>query len=117
MAYTDNMEYIIRGGWDEASQSYTGCVTPNDGVISECRVRELVEVFSATEEELKTAYERCRWEDIRIERDRLIAETDYMALQDTSELSDEWKTYRQELRDIPTSQSDPDDVVWPTKPS
>ena len=61
--------------------------------------------------------ERCRWEDIRNERDRLIAETDYMALQDTAALSDEWKTYRQELRDIPTSQSDPDDVVWPTRPS
>ena len=117
MAYTDNMEYVIRGGWDEASQSYTGCATPNDGVISECRVRELVEIFNATEVELKTAYERCRWEDIRIERNRLIAETDYMALQDTTAISDEWKAYRQELRDIPTSQSDPDDVVWPTRPS
>ena len=117
MAYTDNMEYIIRGGWDEASQSYTGCVTPNDGVISECRVRELVEVFSATEEELKTAYERCRWEDIRIERDRLIAETDYMALQDTSELSDEWKTYRQALRDLPSQSDFPRSVTFPTKPS
>ena len=58
MAYIDNMEYTIRGGWDEASQSYTGCVTPNDGVIYECRVRELIEIFNATEEELKTAYDK-----------------------------------------------------------
>ena len=33
-------------------------------------------------------------------------------------VSDEWKTYRQALRDITkTSATSMDDVVWPTKPS
>ena len=117
MAWQDNKEYVIRGGWQESTQSYIGCETPNDGIISECRVRELDEVFSASDAQIKEAYERCRWEDIRIQRDKLIAETDYMALQDTSTITDAWKKYRQDLRDIPTSETDPDDIVWPTKPS
>jgi len=115
MAWTDNKEYIIRGGG--AGDNATGCVTNDNGIISEVRVRELDEIFGATDAQIKTAYERCRWEDIRIQRDKLIAETDFMALQDTSSITSAWTTYRQALRDIPTSQSDPDDVVWPTKPS
>ena len=31
-------------------------------------------------------------------------------------VSDDWKNYRQALRDVPT-QSDPDNITWPTKPS
>ena len=41
MAWQDNKEYVIRGGWDEANQCYTGCETNDNGVISMCRVREL----------------------------------------------------------------------------
>ena len=52
---------------------------------------------------------------IREYRDRLLTETDWMALGDVT-MSDAWKTYRQDLRDIPTSVADPMDVVWPTKP-
>jgi len=108
MAWENNKEYIIR---------HPGCETDNNGTIMECRVRELNEIFGATDAQIKTAYERCRWEDIRIQRDKLIAETDFMALQDTSSMTSAWTTYRQALRDIPTSTSDPDNVVWPTKPS
>ena len=32
-------------------------------------------------------------------------------------VSDAWKTYRQELRDIPASNTTYVDVTWPTKPS
>ena len=28
-----------------------------------------------------------------------------------------WKTYRQDLRDIPQKQTDPTNITWPTKPS
>jgi hypothetical protein len=27
-----------------------------------------------------------------------------------------WATYRQELRDLPTTYTNPEDVDWPTKP-
>ena len=57
---------------------------------------------------------------VREERDRLLAETDYLALSDVT-MSDAWKTYRQNLRDIPAQSGFPNDegytVTYPTKPS
>tara|TARA_R100000388_G_scaffold3993_1_gene4609 strand:- start:92 stop:355 length:264 start_codon:yes stop_codon:yes gene_type:complete len=38
-------------------------------------------------------------EDLRINRNILLAETDYLALSDVT-MSDAWKKYRQDLRDI-----------------
>ena len=55
-----------------------------------------------------------KWANVRRERDRKLAETDYLALGDNT-LSTAMKKYRQDLRDVP-SQSDPDDITWPTKP-
>ena len=55
-------------------------------------------------------------ESIREHRDRLLSETDWMALGDVT-ISDAWKTYRQLLRDIPASNTIYADVTWPTKPS
>ena len=54
---------------------------------------------------------------IREKRDRLLAETDWMVLSDTTEISDDWKNYRQALRDLPANTSDPTNPTWPTKPS
>ena len=56
-----------------------------------------------------------KWVNVRWKRDRKLAETDYLALSDQT-LSGNMETYRQELRDVP-SQSDPDNISWPTKPS
>lgn len=55
-----------------------------------------------------------KWENVRRDRNSKLAETDYLALSDQT-LSDDWEKYRQELRDVPT-QSDPDNITWPTKP-
>tara|TARA_B100000941_G_scaffold269057_1_gene226094 strand:- start:54 stop:335 length:282 start_codon:yes stop_codon:yes gene_type:complete len=57
------------------------------------------------------------WEVLRRERNRRLTETDYLALSDTVEMSDDWKTYRQALRDLPSITSDPENPSWPTKPS
>ena len=55
---------------------------------------------------------------LRAERDRRLAETDWMASSDVT-LADNWKTYRQSLRDVPAQSgvTGLDDVTWPTKPS
>ena len=55
-----------------------------------------------------------KWANVRSERNRKLAETDYLALSDNT-LATNMKTYRQELRDVP-KQSDPDNITWPTKP-
>ena len=59
-----------------------------------------------------------KWKDVRSQRDRLLNETDWVVTKATETgvtVSSAWKTYRQKLRDVP-SQSDPDDITWPTKP-
>ena len=52
---------------------------------------------------------------IRAERNSLLAETDYLALSDTT-LSSDMSAYRQALRDITSQAGFPTDVTWPTKP-
>ena len=55
---------------------------------------------------------------VREKRDRLLKETDYLALSDNT-LSTEMTTYRQALRDITnnlTTVDDVNNVTWPTKP-
>tara|TARA_B100001778_G_scaffold226123_1_gene187755 strand:- start:266 stop:604 length:339 start_codon:yes stop_codon:yes gene_type:complete len=56
-------------------------------------------------------------DDNRIARNRLLSETDWMANSDLT-MSDEMKTYRQALRDLPTHSNWPSlgDSDWPTKP-
>jgi hypothetical protein len=54
--------------------------------------------------------------DLRAERDRRLAETDWWASSDIT-MSSERISYRQDLRDIPSSATSLDDVSWPTKPS
>ena len=56
--------------------------------------------------------------DLRHQRNNLLIETDWRASSDLT-MSDEWKTYRQSLRDITKSYSSIDDAgfAWPTKPS
>ena len=57
-----------------------------------------------------------KWASIRSKRYKLLAESDYMGNSDVT-MSSAWKTYRKALRDLPASESDPDDITWPTKPS
>ena len=60
---------------------------------------------------------------LRLERDEKLAETDWWAVSDLT-MSNDRKTYRQALRDLPAS-ADPKldsdnfltNVTWPTKPS
>jgi len=54
-------------------------------------------------------------EEIRSKRNRLLAETDYLALADST-LTDEMRAYRQALRDLPANTADPANPVFPTKP-
>jgi hypothetical protein len=52
---------------------------------------------------------------LRAERDRLIAATDWWASSDLT-MTAEQTAYRQALRDITASYQSLDTVVWPTKP-
>ena len=57
---------------------------------------------------------------LRHYRDTLLRESDWTQFTD-SPLSEskknEWKIYRQQLRDLPAASSNPENPGWPTKPS
>ena len=79
--------------------------------------------LSAEEIAEREAYERdvqpgVDLELLREERNRRLAETDYLALSDAT-LSEDMRTYRQALRDLtdPSVTSDPANPTWPVKPS
>jgi len=52
---------------------------------------------------------------IRSKRDRLLSDTDWMAMSDNT-ITPEWASYRQALRDITEQTGFPYEVTWPTKP-
>ena len=57
-------------------------------------------------------------EELRNQRNQLLAETDYLALSDQT-LTDKMKKYRQDLRDLTeglTTKDEVDAVTFPTKP-
>ena len=82
--------------------------------------------FTAEEEAARDAEEQA-WADaaparalasLREKRNRLLAETDYYALSDVT-MSDDMKTYRQALRDLPDGKDTVEkcnNATWPTKP-
>ena len=82
--------------------------------------------FTAEEETARDA-EEASWAnaaparalaELRARRDRLLAETDYLALSDNT-LSSDMTTYRQALRDLPSGKDTVEkceNATWPTKP-
>ena len=58
-----------------------------------------------------------RLTELRTERNKLLAETDWWDMSDTATMTDAQKKYRQDLRDITNTYKNLDDVSWPTKPS
>ena len=55
-------------------------------------------------------------DNLRQTRNRLLTETDYLALSDQT-LTAEMAAYRQALRDLPANTTDPANPVWPVKPN
>ena len=93
--------------------------------MARTRIENGIEIALTPEEETTRDAEEQAWTDgaseremesIREHRDRLLTETDWMANSDVT-MSDVWKTYRQELRDVPASNTVYADVTWPPKPA
>ena len=52
---------------------------------------------------------------VRAKRNQLLVESDSMALADR--ITDDWRTFRQLLRDVPAQSGFPESVTWPTAPN
>jgi len=76
------------------------------------------EVPEASIEELEAFKLEINIQDVRGNRNRLLAESDWTQNRDVVLSNDaEWKTYRQALRDLPANTTDWTNPPWPTKPS
>lgn len=71
--------------------------------------------ISAVEAEVPSVKAIMDLNELRAERDILIAKTDWWASSDLT-MTDEQINYRQELRDITNTYQSLDEVVWPTPP-
>ncbi|WP_258306973.1 phage tail assembly chaperone [Vibrio vulnificus] len=60
-----------------------------------------------------------KWDDIRQRRANLLRDADLLInkCEDLGSDATLLREYRQKLRDIPQTYSNPDDVVWPEKPA
>ena len=71
------------------------------------------------ETKLQVLVEALTWKNLREERNTRLAEVDWVVIRAFSmntPVTDEWKTYMQALRDLPTATEDPANPVWPTPP-
>jgi hypothetical protein len=92
---------------NESGKAYIEEIEPQDGV----RRFQIVKVPEPTDEEIA--------EQVRLERDRRIAETDYYMMPDypsDPNNIEEMKVYRQALRDIPKQEGFPSKFAWPDVP-
>jgi len=111
------MDYTLKAlksfsGLEFSYSPETGEITIHKGDANKDEVLLKAEELEATEP----------LRQLRQQRNELLAQTDWMALNDVV-VSEEWKAYRQALRDLPAN-SEPQldengqltNVTWPTKP-
>lgn len=85
---------------------------------SECESGEWADINDPEVQALLNYVPAPSWHQIREERDTKLQKTDWIFLPDaTPKPSKEaWLAYRQQLRDITKTFSDPAEVVWPKQP-
>lgn len=54
--------------------------------------------------------------ELRVQRNKLLSESDWTQLPDAQADAAAWQAYRTALRDLPANTTDPASPVWPTKP-
>jgi len=93
------------GDYPHTHQIFAECVEGKWGPIA-----EYVPPAPPTEEEVAA--------QVRSQRDRLLAKTDWTQAADVPQATkDKWAPYRQALRDVPQQEGFPYNVTWPTPPA
>lgn len=134
------MSYLVVCGWDEngkspayrieeteeLAQAAVARILPENSEVFYCETPAGDPAYFVVNADAQTVAEdsatrsandlAAKWSGVRAKRDALLAACDWMANSDVT-MSDAWTTYRQALRNLPASQSDPDDIVFPEEPS
>lgn len=72
------------------------------------------------EQELQKLIEKKPFKNIRIRRNQLLRDCDWVLMPDvsmTEEVKQAWLAYRQALRDLPANTTDPENPIWPQAPT
>lgn len=72
----------------------------------------LTEMIKINQEKL----EAIRAAEVRAERDRLIAASDWAMMPDAPTDKEAWGAYRKALREVPQQEGFPEKAVWPEPP-
>ena len=134
------MTYLVVCGWDdngkspayrieeteELAQAAVARILPENSEVFYCETPSGDPAYFVVNADAQTVAEDSatrsaddladKWSAIRSERDQLLAASDWRAMPDAPTMSDAWTAYRQALRDVP-SESDPDEIIFPTEPS
>ena len=105
------VDIVNTRSFDEATQHLeTVDAYLEDGVVYSVRA-------VTNSDDYNTQRSATEWTEVRSLRDMYLQESDWTQLPDVSNVDKTaWATYRQQLRDI-TTQADPFNITWPTKPS
>ena len=87
-------------------------------------IKEIIITRDKTIEEIEKENQthiEAKWHSVRAERDNFLKKSDTEVVADKWDKMDSktkslWSNYRKKLRDIPTTYSNPDEVIWPQKP-
>ena len=118
-------QYFIDGGVeptneDEFNSTFVRVEFDDNGIPVEYRNPSDFNVTWAQIASKKSDLESSRdleWREVRQLRNELLGDVDWTQFPDVPETTrNKFQTYRQELRDI-TTQPDPSNITWPTKPS
>lgn len=96
--------------YDSATQKLASCAPyiQGDWVYT-------VEVVPLTPEDIE-ARNQAQASNVRAERDELLLDSDWTQLSDSPVDPLPWRTYRQELRNVPQQAGFPWTIVWPVAP-
>jgi hypothetical protein len=100
---------------------------PSDIVDVTDRYQEIFEALNSQNKEISFEFgdvvlvekpkKEITWDQIKKERNALLLESDWTQLLDVNlPNKEEWKVYRQQLREITTNFSNPNEVIFPPKP-
>ena len=111
-AARDGVEQDAKGNWVErwAVRDMFADYTDDEGVTH---------TKAEQEQAYQAGLDATAAKSVRAERDRLLAETDWIVIMHTEKgtnIPAVWEIYRQSLRDITSQPGFPHNVTWPTKP-
>ena len=89
----------------------TWTVQPSD---LQSQAQPIIDAYDIAAEDLAW-----QWYVVRTQRDKLLYSCDWTQIADASMAAENvaaWVTYRQALRAVPQTQTDPYAIVWPTPP-